>query len=82
MLLLASLVLGLGQGLAPAQTIGSLFQEIFEERLADHPEFATQVGRREYDHRWTDLSASGRARRSSGGAKIGPARGVTNVRSR
>jgi uncharacterized protein (DUF885 family) len=62
MLLLASLVLWLGTGPVPAQTTGSLFQEIFEERLADHPEFATQVGRREYDDRWTDLSAAGRAR--------------------
>jgi uncharacterized protein (DUF885 family) len=39
------------------------FADYFEERLRDSPEFATNVGRHEYDDRWTDLSKEGREQR-------------------
>jgi uncharacterized protein (DUF885 family) len=39
------------------------FADYFEERLRDSPEFATNVGRHEYDDRWTDYSKEGRDRR-------------------
>src|SRR5436309_6882624 len=35
----------------------------FEQMLRDNPEFATGVGRHEYDDRWTDWSKAGRDRR-------------------
>jgi uncharacterized protein (DUF885 family) len=45
--------------------LANFFAEYFEERLRDEPEFATNVGRHEYDDRWTDLSAQGREQRRS-----------------
>lgn len=42
-------------------TVHAFFADAFEERLRDSPEFATMVGRHEYDDRWSDLSAAGRA---------------------
>ena len=42
--------------------LAKFFADYFEERLRDEPEFATNVGRHEYDDRWTDLSQQGRAR--------------------
>jgi prolyl oligopeptidase len=57
------------QSAAPAaQPSGSpelakFFAAYFEERLRDEPEFATNVGRHEYDDRWTDLSKPGRDQR-------------------
>ena len=52
---------------ASAQTsspeLSKFFADYFEERLRDSPEFATNVGRHEYDDRWTDLSKAGRDRR-------------------
>ncbi len=47
---------------APAE-LSKFFADYFEERLRDSPEFATNVGRHEYDDRWTDLSKTGRDRR-------------------
>jgi uncharacterized protein (DUF885 family) len=45
--------------------ISKFFTAYFEERLRDEPEFATNVGRHEYDDRWADMSKQGRdARRS------------------
>src|SRR5882724_3300077 len=52
---------------AAAQTssadLSKFFAQYFEERLRDEPEFATTVGRHEYDDRWSDLSKQGREQR-------------------
>src|ERR1700675_2250817 len=52
---------------AKAQTssadLSKFFTQYFEERLRDDPEFATTVGRHEYDDRWSDLSKQGRDQR-------------------
>jgi uncharacterized protein (DUF885 family) len=40
--------------------LGEFFKEYFEERLRDEPEFATNVGRHEYDDRWRDVSRQSR----------------------
>ncbi len=45
---------------SPIQTF---FRQAFEEQLRDNPEFATNVGRHEYDDRWTDWSKAGREQR-------------------
>ncbi|HEV2728674.1 MAG TPA: DUF885 domain-containing protein, partial [Terriglobales bacterium] len=42
--------------------VSKFFADYFEERLRDEPEFATTVGRHEYDDRWSDLSKQGRER--------------------
>jgi uncharacterized protein (DUF885 family) len=46
-----------------AESISTLFKESFEERLRDNPEFATSVGRHDYDDRWSDWSKAGREQR-------------------
>ena len=43
--------------------LSRFFADYFEEWLKDEPEFATNVGRHEYDDRWSDLSKQGRDRR-------------------
>jgi uncharacterized protein (DUF885 family) len=43
--------------------LSKFFAAYFEERLGDSPEFATNVGRHEYDDRWSDFSKAGRDRR-------------------
>ncbi len=52
---------------APAQTapdtLHKFFDRVFEQELADQPEFATSIGRHEYDDRWSDLSKAGLDRR-------------------
>src|SRR5258705_5773179 len=52
---------------AAAQTssadLSKFFAQYFEERLRDDPEFATTVGRHDYDDRWSDLSPQGRTQR-------------------
>jgi uncharacterized protein (DUF885 family) len=62
---LACLVIVVPQ--AAAQTaptdLSKFFTQYFEERLRDDPEFATTVGRHEYDDRWSDLSKQGRDQR-------------------
>ena len=45
--------------------LSKFFGDYFEERLRDEPEFATGVGRHEYDDRWVDLSKPGRERHHS-----------------
>ncbi len=45
--------------------LAKFFADYFEERLRDSPEFATNVGRHEYDDRWTDFSKAGRERRKA-----------------
>src|SRR5215471_12329116 len=43
-----------------AAELSKFFADYFEERLRDEPEFATNVGRHEYDDRWADVSKAGR----------------------
>jgi uncharacterized protein (DUF885 family) len=66
-LLVVLVVLCLTTPLASAQTssadLSKFFAQYFEERLRDEPEFATTVGRHEYDDRWSDLSKQGREQR-------------------
>jgi uncharacterized protein (DUF885 family) len=66
-LLVAFLVCYLIVPLSVAQTsstdLSTFFSQYFEERLRDDPEFATTVGRHEYDDRWSDLSKQGRDQR-------------------
>jgi uncharacterized protein (DUF885 family) len=66
-LLVVVVVLCLTIPLASAQTssadLSKFFAQYFEERLRDEPEFATTVGRHEYDDRWSDLSKQGREQR-------------------
>ncbi len=40
-------------------SLAKFFTAYFEERLRDEPEFATTVGRHEYDDRWADVSRHG-----------------------
>jgi uncharacterized protein (DUF885 family) len=71
--LLAVLVLSLLAPCLPAQVaspdisndLAKFFAAYFEELLRDAPEFATNVGRHEYDDRWADVSKPGRAARRS-----------------
>ncbi len=55
--------------LASAQTsakpANSFFKDTFEQMLRDNPEYATGVGRHEFDDRWTDWSKAGRDRRKA-----------------
>jgi len=45
---------------APSASIQDFFKSYFEETLKDEPEYATGVGRHDYDDRWSDLSKAGR----------------------
>src|SRR5258705_10540195 len=66
-LLVVVVVLCLTVATATAQTssadLSKFFAQYFEEKLRDEPEFATTVGRHEYDDRWSDLSKQGREQR-------------------
>src|SRR5450755_4464536 len=65
-LMLSVLVRSLPAQTASADTstdISKFFAAYFEERLRDSPEFATNVGRHEYDDRWSDFSKAGRDQR-------------------
>jgi len=72
-ILLIVLMAGLLTPSLPAQVgsadlskdISKFFAAYFEERLRDEPEFATTVGRHEYDDRWADVSRQGREQRRS-----------------
>jgi prolyl oligopeptidase len=50
---------------APSMPIQDFFKSYFEESLKDNPEGATDVGRHDYDDKWSDLSKSGRDLRIS-----------------
>src|SRR3954454_15154390 len=41
---------------ANAQSVQDFFKNAWEERLRDEPEFASRLGRHEYDGVWTDYS--------------------------
>lgn len=43
--------------------LAKFFSEYFEQSLRDSPEYATSIGRHEYDDRWSDLSKQGREQR-------------------
>jgi len=45
---------------SPSASIQDFFKSYFEETLKDEPEYATGVGRHDYDDRWSDLSKAGR----------------------
>jgi uncharacterized protein (DUF885 family) len=61
LLISSSSVAAFGQ--AAASDLSKFFADYFEEVLRDNPEFATNVGRHEYDNRWSDLSPHGREER-------------------
>ncbi|HVM94562.1 MAG TPA: DUF885 domain-containing protein, partial [Terriglobales bacterium] len=69
--LFVSLLFSLNAAAQAASTTSSspepakFFADYFEERLRESPEFATNVGRHEYDDRWSDLSKEGRAKRKA-----------------
>ena len=49
--------------LMPAQSVDAFFKDTFEQMLRQDPQFATSIGRHEYDDRWTDWSKAARAQR-------------------
>lgn len=57
------LLLAAAARLSQAQSVDAFFKDTFEQMLRDDPEFATAVGRHEFDDRWTDQSKSARAER-------------------
>ncbi|MDH3611847.1 MAG: DUF885 domain-containing protein [Gammaproteobacteria bacterium] len=63
--ILCILVLSLAQGLiaAPADDFNTLLDEVWEWQLAEYPMFASQLGDRRYNDRWTDQSLGAIARR-------------------
>ncbi len=48
---------------AQAQTPPDFFKDTFEQMVRDSPEYATGVGRHEFDDRWTDWSKAARDHR-------------------
>jgi uncharacterized protein (DUF885 family) len=50
---------------SPSEQLKKFFAGAFEEQLRDQPELATNVGRHEYDDRWSDWSKAGRELRRS-----------------
>ena len=59
--LLACAVAARAHAATAADTAREFFTAAFEEHLRDRPETATNIGRHEYDDRWSDSSAGGRA---------------------
>jgi uncharacterized protein (DUF885 family) len=57
------LTIPLASAQASSADLSKFFAQYFEEKLRDEPEFATTVGRHEYDDRWSDLSKQGREQR-------------------
>jgi uncharacterized protein (DUF885 family) len=49
--------------LAQSQSSAGFYKDTFEQMLRNDPEYATGVGRHEYDDRWTDWSKRGRDER-------------------
>ena len=52
-----------GTQVSSSPELGKFFAAYFEARLRDEPEFATNVGRHEYDDRWIDLTKQAREQR-------------------
>src|SRR6267142_2272007 len=59
----ATLAITLSAAQTSSADLSNFFAQYFEEKLRDEPEFATTVGRHEYDDRWSDLSKQGRGQR-------------------
>ena len=57
------LVLAAAMQLSAADSVDQFFRDTFEQMLRDDPQFATSIGRHEYDDRWTDWSKEGRTAR-------------------
>ncbi len=57
------LLLAAAAQLAHAQSVDVFFKDTFEQILRNDPQFATSVGRHEYDDRWTDWSKNAREQR-------------------
>src|SRR5436305_419126 len=49
--------------IANAQSVQDFFRQAWEEQLRDQPEFASRLGRHEYDGIWTDYSKTARDQR-------------------
>jgi uncharacterized protein (DUF885 family) len=60
-LALAAVELALAQ--SSAQSVHAFFKDTFEQMLRNDPQFATAIGRHEFDDRWTDYSQQARAKR-------------------
>jgi uncharacterized protein (DUF885 family) len=60
-LLCACLIVVRAGAATPAEAVQAFFHDAFEQRLRDNPESATAIGRHDYDDRWADWSAAGRA---------------------
>ena len=61
MFVLVSLAFALqAKAQSPSVPIQDFFKSYFEESLKDEPEYATNVGRHDYDDKWSDLSKAGR----------------------
>src|SRR5436189_5914031 len=63
-------VLGPAQAAAPSaarehEKLGALLDSAFEDKLRDHPEFATYIKFPGHNAAWTDLSAAGIERRQA-----------------
>jgi len=58
--LAASLLAPSARAATPSENLAAFFTASFEERLRDSAEFATSIGRHDYDDRWADWSRSGR----------------------
>ncbi|HXY07108.1 MAG TPA: DUF885 domain-containing protein [Terriglobales bacterium] len=52
-------------GSSSSPELAKFFSDYFEQTLRDSPEYATSIGRHEYDDRWSDLSRQGRDLRRS-----------------
>ncbi len=50
---------------SPSSELAKFLADYFEQSLRDSPEYATSIGRHEYDDRWSDLSKQGRDLRRS-----------------
>ena len=63
LVLLVLLTVPQSRAQSPSSSIQEFFKGYFEESLKDDPEYATNVGRHDYDDRWSDLSKAGREQR-------------------
>lgn len=62
-LILAFAVIQLALAQSSTQSVDVFFKDTFEQMLRNDPQFATGVGRHEFDDRWTDYSPQAREKR-------------------
>ena len=62
-LVLAFAVIQLTLAQSSTQSVDVFFKDTFEQMLRNDPQFATGVGRHEFDDRWTDYSPQAREKR-------------------